>query len=62
MMAARAGADRVGGCEVSRAMCEVGEECVCRNGHASRVTMLHRDVRRVLARERPDGTAPDMGE
>lgn len=62
MLAARAGAESVVACEVTRHMCEVGDECVALNGFGTRILMLHKDARRLTVDPKPDGTPPDMGK
>ncbi|KAK9917705.1 hypothetical protein WJX75_007354 [Coccomyxa subellipsoidea] len=60
LMAARAGADRVTGAEIGQHMCDVAAEAVVLNGYAGKCIMINKDVRRMDAAAKPDGTPPDM--
>ena len=56
----RAGADHVTGAEVCQHMCDVAAEVVVMNGYAAKCLMVNKDVRRMDASAKPDGTPPDM--
>lgn len=56
----RAGADLVTGAEVGQHMCDVAAEAVVMNGYAAKCLMINKDVRRMDAAAKANGTPPDM--
>jgi predicted RNA methylase len=60
MMAARAGADQVFAAEISSHMADVAEETAIMNGYFGKIMVLDRDVRRMDAQPKSDGTPQEL--
>jgi hypothetical protein len=50
----------VTGAEIGQHMCDIAAEAAVMNGCAGRCLMLNKDVRRMDAAARPDGTPADL--
>lgn len=48
------------GAEIGQHMCDVAAEAVVMNGYAAKCLMINKDVRRIDAAAKVDGTPPDM--
>ena len=60
MMAAKAGADKVGAIEQTVHMADVGEEAIVMNGYFREVTMINKNSRYMKAEPYQDGRRPDI--